>query len=335
MRNFNIESLLPRLLFAAVLASAFAACSRQQETVSVPEADPTALAVVAGTAITANDLLAEAEHRKNRNQAVPTKEVLLAAMVDRAAMIHRANESGLAQVPDVRRALDSLLVSELRQRELQAKLDAVDVSVEEMRTAYDERASSFKTPAKAQFAILHLVVEMAASDTKREELRARMTEARAQALAAPAAGGRGPATGGFGALAVEYSDDQVSRYRGGDAGWFAQGESASRWPAEVVQAGHALVVGEVSEVIEATGGVFLVRKTAETAEAITGFEDAVPAIRQSLLISKRETLEKAFRDECVQLADVRLVPEALDRVTLPTVPSPTEQEPPAVSGVCP
>jgi peptidyl-prolyl cis-trans isomerase C len=325
---------LPTLLLAAGVAFAFAGCSRDNGTADrdIPATDSPVLAIVAGSPITANDLLAEVAHRKQRNQTIPAKEELLEAMINRAALIHRAKASGLDKDPAMRRRLDGLLVSEIRQRELQSQLDTVEVSEEELRAAYAERAQSFTTPAKSRLAILHLVGGKAASDGKRSELRARMTEARDRSLADPAPGGLGPAARGFGTLAVEFSDDQVSRYRGGDAGWFTPGQAGTRWPAEVLKAGLLLAQGEVSEVIESKGDFFLVRKTGELAEATTSFENAIPAIRQQLVVAKRETIERAFHDENGRLAKVKTMPEALASIKFPASPSATEPKPPEMSG---
>jgi len=332
-------SINPRFapLLAAGLALLFPQCARDRSAAdgAAPATDSPVLATVGGTAITANDLLAEAERRKERRQPVVEKDALLEAMVNRAALVHRARQSGLESDPEVRRALDNVLVSEFRQRELQGRLDAVEVSDEEMRATYAARSQSFTTPAKARLSILHLAAGEAASDGKREEARARMAEARTRALANPAPGGRGPAANGFGALAVEFSDDQVSRYRGGDAGWFVPGQAGARWPEDVLRAGHALAVGEVSEVLDVRGDYFLVRKTEESAAATTGYEDAAPAIRQQLLAAKREALEQAFHDENQRLAEVAFVPEALARVDLPAAPPVTEPKPPVLPGVSP
>ena len=81
------------------------------------------------------------------------------------------------------------------------------------------------------------------SDAKKAELRARMEEGLKKASETPVEGGRGAASIGFGAVAVEYSDDQVSRYRGGDIGWLDDGNFSYRWPKEVLAAGYALEKG--------------------------------------------------------------------------------------------
>jgi peptidyl-prolyl cis-trans isomerase C len=331
----TIQRGAPLLLVAAGLT--FAACSKDRPAADggLSATDSPVLATVAGSAITAKDLLAEVAHRQAKHQPVPSKEELLQAMIERAALLHRAKDSGLDRNPEVRRALDSLLVGELRQRELQVKLDALEVSEEEMRAAYAERAQSFTTPPRNRLAILHLVGDKSATEAKREALRARMADAREKALATPAPGGRGPAASGFGALAVEFSDDQVSRYRGGDAGWLSPGQPGSRWPAEVLQAGHALAKEAVSEVLEVEGDFFLVMKTDVRPATTTSFEDALPAIRQQLLTAKREATEKAFLAETSRLARVETHPDALARVDLPSTPPPIEQKPPALSGVSP
>ena len=328
---------LARPLLVASAALLLQSCAREAPTDSATTGDASpVLAVVGGSSITEADLLAEVERRRSRRQPVPAKEELLQAMIDRAALVHRAKHAGLTTDPEVSRALDGVLVRELRQRELHQQLQAADVSVEELRAAYENAGSKFTTAAKSRLAVLHLTAGKSATDAKRAELRERMTEARTRALANPATGGRGPAASGFGALAVEFSDDQVSRYRGGDIGWFTPDQTGTRWPDQVLKAGLSLETGAVSEVIESRGEFFLVTKTDVREAATTDFETAAPGIRKRLLVEKRETIEAAFGAESERLAEVEIIPGALARVEFPNLPArEAELKPPTLPGVNP
>ncbi|MGQ9584355.1 MAG: peptidylprolyl isomerase [Anaerolineae bacterium] len=61
----------------------------------------------------------------------------------------------------------------------------------------------------------------------------------------------------FAALAERFSEDESSRQQGGDIGWFPQG--LSLLPPEVEEASFALKVGEVSEVIKAPFGYYIIQ----------------------------------------------------------------------------
>ncbi len=324
------------ILLTAGLALLLPDCSPQPPAAQVaPAAGSPVLARVGGTVITTADLLEEARQREARRQPVLEKALLLQALVDRSAALHQARASGLDQDPKVKRSMENLLIAELRQRELEGKIEKIEVSHDEVQAAYEARAASFATPAKTRLAILHLQAGSSASPEKSAETRARLEEARAKALSDPAPGGRSPAAGGFGPLSVDYSDDQVSRYRGGDAGWFVHGQEPGRWPETVLQAGFALTDGDVSPVIAAGGDFYLVRKTGEIAAATTPVAEAAPAIRQQLITAKRTALENAYREQNSRAATVELISEALAQVTLPGKPPAPEPQPPALPDVRP
>ena len=324
-RTHNTNRLL--LLASAGLLLGVQGCKKSED---VPISGSPVLATIGSVTITVEDLLAEAEHRRSKNQPVPGKEELLNAMVNRAALIENAKRSGLDRDPEIRRAMDAVLLSEMRERGLKEKIDAINISDEELRAAYDAEAAKFYQAPKARLSILHLVGGKAPSDDKRAELRARLESVREQVIANPPRGGRGPAAQGFGALAIENSDDQVSRYKGGDAGWFESGVDGTRWPSEVLAAGHSLKIGELSPVLESAGSFYLVTKTAERPAVTTPFEQAQSGLRLTLLADKRLAVERAFNEENERLAGVKMNPAALIDIDLPAVPAKGELTPPAL-----
>jgi parvulin-like peptidyl-prolyl isomerase len=132
----------------------------------------------------------------------------------------------------------------------------------------------------------------------------------------PPHGGRGAAAGGFGALSIDYSDDQASRYRGGDIGWMDPGKLSSRYPRKVMELGDALEKGKMSEVIEVEGGLYVVMKTDARDASVMSLQKVEPALRQDLLQKKRCDLEAAYRKESTQWAEVSINREALASVKL-------------------
>lgn len=286
--------------FAGLLA--FTGCRQAQS--------PEVLARVGETVITTDDVRAEIDRRRRANRPVPAKEDLLQEMIDYQALLHRARHMGLPEDPEVKRELNNLLVGKLLERELAPRRDAVDVTDQEIKAEYEQNREKYGRPAKIRLALLYLECSAKSSEAKRAETRARLEEARRQVLTNPPSGGRGAAAGGFGALAIECSDDQASRFRGGDIGWLEPGASY-RWPHEVLEAGFALEKNQVSAVLELEAGMYLVMKTDSREAAITPLEQVEAGLRQRVLVRKQRALDEAFRKESVQQARTIIYREVL------------------------
>jgi parvulin-like peptidyl-prolyl isomerase len=301
----------------ALLVSACGAlcvsCSKEPE----PTRAPDVVARVGGTEITVADMEAEAARRRAIGRAVPDRDTLLDEMIAFEALLERAREAGLSEDPAIQYEFDKLLIARLKDRQLAPRLDDLDVNEETVKAEYEQRIDEFTKPAKTRLAALKISVHPNATAARRGEARARIEEARRRFIENPPAGGRGPAAQGFGAIAIDYTDDQVSRYRGGDLGWLEAGTVLSQWPTEVVETGFSLGKGDVSEIIEDENGFYLVMKADERPARVTPFERVRATLRQGLLAEKRIEVQDLFVTESIEQANVEKWAEALDAVDLP------------------
>jgi len=317
------------------LCAAVCLLSQCKKPASTATAGDPPLGVVAGHPITANDLRAEAEWRKANHQAVPEAGKLLKEMVDRLAMVERAKQAGLADDPDTRRRIESLLIARLREKQLDAEITKLTVTDEELKAAYKDRAAEFSRKGIDRFAILFQAAQAKMTDERRAEARQRLQDALALTDAAPAPGGRGPAASGFGAVAIDHSDDQTSRYRGGDIGWIETTTTQTRWPEQVLTAGRALKTGARSDVLECADGYYVIMKTDSRPGGARPLEEIADRLRLSLLRGKQQAHEECFVARTLELAKVQMDDAAARKVTLPVVkrPSPSVDEPPAFPGI--
>ncbi len=274
------------------------------------------VAEVGSRVILASDLVAEAGQRVAARRPVPPREELLREMIERESNLQRARQAGLDRDPVYQREIESLLIRRLQAAELDSRREAVTVSDAAVRAEYETQAGRFSRPAQARLAMLFLEADPKTSPARRNELRARLEEGRRKFLALSATA-QSINTHGFGPLAVDYSDDQVTRYRGGDLGWLEAGKRPTRVPAPVAEAGWALSPGQVSEVLEAPDGFYLVLKSDARGPAMTPFESVQATIRQTLLVRRRAELEEQFRAETARLIPARVHTQALAAVTLP------------------
>lgn len=313
-----------------LLGMALAACKQ------APEPLQDALAIVDGIPITGADLQREADRLARQARMPMDKEALLDELVTRRAVLAHAAKSGLTEDPAVRRDLDNLIIAKVRERELEAALNEVEVSEEDVRAAYERDLESYADPAKVKLAILFRSISPGASEGKRAEVSEALEAARDEILRNPAPGGRGPASNGFGSLAVDESEDQASRYRGGDIGWIEVGRAGYPWPEPIIAAGSALPEGEVSPVLFTEAGAYLVMKTDARDGGARLLSEVAAGIRQQLLADKRRSVEDSFfqsaRDAVsidvfkAPLESFRLTPAPVSRPTgedesLPSLPA--------------
>lgn len=274
---------------------------------------PDVLARVGGQTITVADFKAELERRIANRQPVPEREKLLEDLIARATLVERARTAGLTNAHDVRRTIEDVLIAKLRETELEPWLAAVKVSPEEIRAAYEQEAARFTQPAKARLALIHLAANSKTDSNRLAESAARAAEARRLALVSAAT------NQGFGPVAATFSEDQLTRYRGGDAGWFTADVLADRWPKEIIAAGLALKsTGEISEVLRAADGFYLVKKMDARPSVVTPLAQAQPGLERRLLTAKRARAEEDFRQSLRSAAVVQTDLQLLARVDYPT-----------------
>jgi len=308
-------------LVAALGLLALAGCAKS------PAPDPSVVATVGDRVIRLEDVQREVAWRQNARRAVPEPAALLEEVVSQEALVRKARAAGLDQDPEYLRACRSLLISKIKERELTPRVEALQVSAEELQAAYEKEIDRHTQPAKARLALVQIKTDPKMDERRMAELRTRIDEARAQALDLT------NANAGFGPVAVAYSEDQPTRYKGGDVGWFDEGQTHYRWPAEVIRAGFALKTSsEVSEVIRAENGFYLVKKLDTRASTVTAQTQVEERLRRQLLAQKREQTEKSFLHDARQTAGVQIFPEAL--ASLPAsstmVARRTTDEPPSL-----
>jgi parvulin-like peptidyl-prolyl isomerase len=128
-------------------------------------------------------------------------------------------------------------------------------------------------------------------------------------------------------VAAQHSEDQVTRYRGGDLGWIESDAKETRLPANVLEAGRALEKGKRSGVLEATDGFYVIMKTDARAGGPRAMEEVADNLRQQLLRDKRRVLEEQFLSDAMQSSKASINADAASKVALPVTPAPAPAAP--------
>src|SRR6185436_656563 len=216
---------LPILLTASCF---LVACNRTTSPPSVAGTalDRDALATVEGHPIRLVDFQAELERRARgsadtfaRPQA---REALLEELVTSESIYLRAKDSGFDQRPEIARQIKRFIVERFTEEQLSDKSDPPPVSDTEIAAHYDQNASRYATPEQVRFAAIQFGFSPKATDEKKAEVLRKVEFVLAEARTLPTS------ERGFGALAQRYSEDQATRYGGGDAGWLSPGDEG-RW----------------------------------------------------------------------------------------------------------
>ncbi len=305
---------LPEALIGCVLLLCVVpACQKQTDT--------QVLARVGDHEIRVADFEQERDRRLQEHRPLPPNAVLLDEMIQRRVLLMKAERAGLTKDPEVQRTYENILIGKLKSRELEPDLRSVQVSAAEVRARYEQEQGRYQFPAKARVALLFLGTNPKMPAERLAELRNSMEEARRVALQLPTG------TRGFGALAINYSEEQASRYRGGDIGWIEQGAD-TRWPAAVMEAVFGFSTnGEISPVITTDRGLFLVMRTDYRGPGLQPLDSVEASIRQELLSEKRARLEENFKKNVREVAAITVNQKALASIQPPAMATASNAEP--------
>jgi len=274
------------------------------------------IATVAEVPITVKAFQGEMVRRRSHIDALEQKEALLDQMVRSRTLYVAAQKEGYSQDPEILARLRQLIAGKYKQDKLDPQLEKITISDQEIEVYYTQHQTDFTTPKKVRAAIIYLALPHKASEETKTQLAQRVEAARTEALALD------PETSTFGSVAVTYSDDQATRYRGGDIGWLSEGavNKNSRRPEKIIEAIFSLTEpGQVSPIITTTEGYYLaklVEVRQSTPQPLTQVKDR---IRYTLLRQKKERIEAEFYEKLK-----KKIPVQINKSLLPKIKSPGE-----------
>ncbi len=311
------------LALGAVVFAAVAGCFGDSSG-GTPAADPeskAAVALVGEEPITVErfhgEMLRRGGQRPGQYATTEQKRALLDEMVRFEALAAQARAAGYDRDPETLEVLKRLMVARYQRDALEARLAGLEVSDEEIERFYAENEDEFARPERSRAAIVFIEVPKGASKTVREqrEQRARAALAEAHTL--------DPEVAHFGSVAIRYSDDRASRYRGGVIGWLSRGSSQRyKWGDEVVQAVLALErPGELGPLVQTDAGYYLVRLVDREQSAVRPLGALRDGLRNRLLHEKQAAMREAFEREALAGHSVEVDEALLAAIEAPTPPT--------------
>ncbi len=266
-----------------------------------------ALAVVGTETIRVEDFQSAAQRRGGGD-----REALLDELITESALVQRAQALKLDQSPEYRRRTRALLIAMLREKEPSPPA-APSPTPQQLQSLYEELKPKLQTPAARQLAVLRLT-----------EGREKLAEAVKRFQALPA----DPARRGFGPIAAEFSEDQDTRYLGGDLGWLTAEDIQRRLPAPVAQAAQSLKSsGQCSNVITDGPASYVVLLIALRESSVMPFEQARPRLLAEFNLRQSALAAQKQREIERQGLHIEIDHALLQSLSLESKPSPPPEVP--------
>ncbi len=269
------------------------------------------LAVIEGEGITTETFAKEMERRSLSEPL--EKEALLEEMIRFEVQAAAARKAGYAKDPEIHAALKKLMVAKLRKELLEPRLTGLSIPDREIEDYYREHQLEFGTPRRVRMALIEVRTPPKASGEKRAQLVERARAARAEALKLS------PEVSSLGGVAARYSDDQASRYRGGEVGWVDFDAIPDRWGRELQEAVSALPNSPALTPVVETPNGFLIAKVMEAKErSLLPLDVVRERIRHKLLNDRKATIEKEFIEELKARVQIQAGTVALGSIEPPS-----------------
>ena len=315
--RIKIQPILFRTIFLLGSVGVLSACGKKAA--SVEDSEPRPLASVNGVAVTEEAFMAEVQRRIDGGRHLGDADAILQDMIQRNIMLLEAEKTGVMNDPDSRREVENLILSQWLSQSLHIEKSKVTVSEDDLRAAYESNVSTYTRPALTRLAMLYRKTSKNTSKESIAALAAELEKARALFVHDREKALQGGRMKGFGSVAADYSEDAVTRYRGGDLGWLDESRDDYRWPMAVLETGFKLKMGEPSDIIHTDEGLYVVMKTDQRDAEITSYEEAAVTLRRRVLSEKQETVENHFMRHLMESNHVEIDQAKLSKLTLPDV----------------
>jgi hypothetical protein len=294
------------LLAIGLVAGAFLILSPKQKSPS-----PAVVATVGNSAITLESFRQEA---LRRGAATPAQQkALLDELIRNEVLYASAVAAGYDRNPAMITRIKHTIAGQFEEDQ-KAAIVAARLTQEEIQAYYQGHRPEFTTPEKAHVALLLVKVPTKATAEKVIACEREATALRDQAKAMPKSE---PA---FGELALRYSEDQATRYTGGDSGWLARSDKIPRWEKSVVDAAFALKeTGALSPVIRGRDGFYLLKLIEAKPAETKPIEQVRDTIVYRLTVARQQQIEREFYQRQLARVPVQVNQPVIDAIQLPNV----------------
>jgi peptidyl-prolyl cis-trans isomerase C len=289
----------------------------------VPTATGDVLAVVGDERITAADFKREMSRRSpGGGPSAEDRAAGLEKLIRHKTALVQARAAGFDKDPEMVALVEQLIASRFLEARHAASSDSEPVIAEEqIARFYQNHPDRFSKTEAVRAGVIWLRGSARANVEKRGELRERATTIRDQA--------RGLDSDAFVMLVRQHSEDQATRYTGGDTGWIRPDDTLPARDAAVMAAASSLEnPGDLAPLLESTDGFRIVRLTARQPAGVRPLDEVRESIRYELSQSGRQARQNAFFEKLKEGVRIEINQPLLQNLELPDIPSLSKGPPP-------
>ncbi len=279
---------------------------------------------------------------KARYNSPEKKEELVAKILEGEILAREALKKGALNDPVLLTKLKSTISRHYQSVTLQKEIEStIKISDEEMKKYFEEHKKEYVQPEKVKAS--HILIKF--DKSKQGDREAKLAQAKKILVEVKK---KASDPNSFNQIAEKYSEDEGSKRRGGDVGFFERTEEGGRMAKEFSDAAFALKnVGDVSDIVESPFGFHIIKLTARREKSEKTFEEVKARIEATLKAEKRkgmndemlENIKKSlgfkFNKEALAKLDLG-VPENIEKSTQefdkgrPPIPAPNAPAPAAL-----
>lgn len=313
------------LVLLAGLLLALASGCKEQKTAPVatgPVLDSNTVAIVGRQVIGADQFRREVQ-RRGSSLTKEQKEAMLESLIRTETVYEKAVAAGLDRDPEMQARIRRIIATTYEEKQ-RAKLKPATAGSAEVEAYYKANTAEFMQPESIRVAGIFVRLSRKAEPAKKDEARARVEKILADAKQDPAK----PTT--FGDLARQHSEDQATRYQGGDNGPMSLGAVQQRWGREI--ATNILTLrqpGEFSGVVEAPDGLWIFKLMERQSAAPKPLAQVRELIAYRLTKTDEMRIEREFAEQMKSGLRIEINRPLVDSIVPPAA---STEPPPALPG---
>ncbi len=315
-------------------ALAFTACQQggsSKDSVNLfPEAKgTTVIAEFDGIKITDEYLKAYIDqlnpYLKSRYNTPEKKEELVMKIIDGEILARQALKDGAISDAGLLTKIKSTIARYYAGEKLKAKIEEkIKLTDEDMKKYFEENKKNYVQSEKVKAS--HILIK-----AEKPEDKAKAMATAKKILAEVKAKANNPES--FTELAKKYSEDEASKTRGGDVGYFERTEEGGKMVKEFTDASFALKnVGDVSDIVESSFGYHIIKLTGKREKIEKSFEDVKARIESTLKSEKRKSAYEGVVADIKKGMNFKFNKESLAKIDLST-PEDANKAPGAEGGM--
>ena len=241
-------------------------------------------------------------------------------LIRQELLFQRACAAGYDRDPQLLGSFRRMVAARFEEDRL-GQRGAPAATAEEARAYYNTNLNQYRMPEKRRAAVVFVRVPHTASAERKAEFADQVNAIREEAFVSRQTERH------FGALAVRYSDDQATRYAGGDLGWLSRAEAAPRFGKALNEALFALTnATDLSPVFEVPGGLCFIKLIELQPASTRRFEEVREALAYQLTQQRRQQERLEFDQQLRAGAQIQINDDAVTAATVAA--KGTEPKPP-------